>query len=179
MTNSAPWWSPLLASLVTALLTLSGAWLISSRSLKHQAEQERLKDARNLRDRKFERLRVAYVVLLSTIWSIRSMAIALEAFSSENTKGNEASLRSSEDTFAKTVADITSARMALLVEGESSEALALFDRSFTAWNAVKYNIWNQSWLGKDDPHWQEIEEGMQQLSNLAQRRMGELQVPLP
>ncbi len=126
--------SVVLGPIIGAVITLGGVllsqryqWRQLERTLLHQSQQEALKDARNLRDRRYERESVAYEEFLAAAWTMLTAAKAHHAM--REIADVDVRRTRLEQDLAETVPKAQRALLRLTLDEDSADIRSLYEQA--------------------------------------------------
>jgi len=117
-----------------ALLAIASALTVAILNRRTQLDQDELRDARTLRDKKRERLAASYeAVLLAAITVKDILARRKVLLEGETDRSRAEMLRSALD---KTLRELGHARVRLLLETDQKDVVSLFDRAYATFTGA-------------------------------------------
>jgi len=143
--------------------------------MRHQAMQERLKDERNLRDKKFERQRELYLAVLSVARTFETLVMDLEAEILFNKKPSPIQVSRRKAMYERSLAEMHQAHVGLLLEGNSEEMI----KQFIVLKKTYEGCEEQVYEGGSSTEWKNFQTARQRLIDLTHSQLAELQQPLP
>ena len=171
MANFTPLFQTLLGAIVGGGFALGGVLLTMrnqqkalTMTLRHQADQETLKDARALRDRRYERQSGGYEGLLASAWVMQNAARRVGV----------CDLGSPTTFISENLGEATRAQVRLVLDEATSDVRACYKRVSDAY--AEY--WN---AGDPEPRQvklQELDQLVDELEKVLRARLEELRQPI-